>query len=58
MHTHDYFQPVYKFFQFQQIHGADRNQGNAAIYGMLSVVPSDGIIDNFLIDLFDEIYKS
>ncbi|XP_076803824.1 uncharacterized protein LOC143447526 isoform X1 [Clavelina lepadiformis] len=39
-------------------HGTDTKQGNSAIYGMLSVVPSDGIIDNFLVDLFDEIYKT
>ena len=41
-----------------QAHGSDGKQGNAAIYGMLSMVPKDEIVDKFLVDLFDEIYKS
>jgi len=37
--------------------GCDVNKGQSAVYGMLKFVPNDGIVDNFLIDLFDEIYK-
>ncbi|XP_078490545.1 uncharacterized protein LOC144746889 [Ciona intestinalis] len=38
--------------------GSNPKNGTSAIYGMLSMVPSDGIVDNFLVDLFDEIYKT
>ena len=42
---------------FFQKNGCDVNKGQSAVYGMLKFVPNDGIVDNFLIDLFDEIYK-
>ncbi|XP_077970387.1 uncharacterized protein LOC144425060 [Styela clava] len=39
-------------------HPADNKEGVAAMYGMLSVVPDNAIIDEFLVDLFSDIYKS
>lgn len=38
-------------------HGVDVKKGQSAVYGMLKMAPNDGMVNNFLVDLFDEIYK-
>ena len=42
---------------FSQKNGCDSNKGQSAVYGMLKLAPNDGMVDNFLIELCDEIYK-
>ena len=37
--------------------GTNAKKGQAAVYGMLKMAPNDEIVNDFLVDLFDEIYK-
>ncbi len=41
----------------EQEHGCDTSKGQSAVYGMLKLAPNDGLVNGFLVDLFDEIYK-
>lgn len=44
--------------QYLKANPITEKKGVAAMYGMLSVVPDNAIIDDFLINLFSDIYKS